>query len=190
MLGVQIKSNYRQCGPSASLRKDIGDTDGYLMFFFFVFFPSLFSLSLSFSLLQHTIYLVIPSLLSPTPSFTPSSVVSLPLFSLATVAWVSLRTTVSWVPNSVVTAWPSCPSLATCRPAAPTCCSRPPASSTSPTRQVRKNADSVKSRCFYIDTAAVFYYSAVGFSIIIIEKNVTKLEHLTVSCFYVFEEVK
>lgn len=33
MLGVQIKSNYRQCGPSASLRKDIGDTDGYLMFF-------------------------------------------------------------------------------------------------------------------------------------------------------------
>lgn len=33
MLGVQIKSNYRQCGPSASLRKDTGDTDGYLMFF-------------------------------------------------------------------------------------------------------------------------------------------------------------
>lgn len=33
MLGVQIKSNYRQCGPSASLRKDIGDSDGYLMFF-------------------------------------------------------------------------------------------------------------------------------------------------------------
>lgn len=32
MLGVQIKSNYRQCGPSASLRKDTGDTDGYLMF--------------------------------------------------------------------------------------------------------------------------------------------------------------
>lgn len=30
---LQIKSNYRQCGPSASLRKDIGDPDSYLMFF-------------------------------------------------------------------------------------------------------------------------------------------------------------
>lgn len=38
MLWVQIKSNYRRCGPSASLRKDIGDTDGYLMFFCWVFF--------------------------------------------------------------------------------------------------------------------------------------------------------
>lgn len=49
MLGVQIKSNYRQCGPSASLRKDIGDTDGYLMFFFF---PSLLSLSFSLCALK------------------------------------------------------------------------------------------------------------------------------------------
>lgn len=65
------------------------------------------------------------------------------------VAWVSLRTTALWVPSSVVTAWPSCPFPETCRPAAPTCFTRPLASSTSPTLQVRNNADSIKSRAVW-----------------------------------------
>lgn len=59
------------------------------------------------------------------------------LCSAAMAAWFSLRTTASWAPSSAATAWPSCPSPGTCRPAAPTCCSRPPASWTSPTLQVR-----------------------------------------------------
>lgn len=59
------------------------------------------------------------------------------LCSAAMAAWFSLRMTASWAPSSVATVWPSCPSPETCRPAAPTCCSRPPASLTSPTLQVR-----------------------------------------------------
>lgn len=110
-------------------------------------------------LLYHTIF-SIPSLLSLTPTVTllsPSCPLLPLLCSLVTVAWVSLRTTVLSVPSSAVTAWPSCPFPETCRPAAPTCCSRPPASSTSLTQPVREHAD-----CFlYRHTVEVYSCAAV-----------------------------
>lgn len=68
--------------------------------------------------------------------------------SLVTVEWVILKTTALLGPSSVVTAWPSCPSLGTCRPAALTCCSLPRASLTFLTPQVRKKKKTI-SFAFY-----------------------------------------
>lgn len=67
------------------------------------------------------------------------------LSNAVTVAWVSLRTTVLWGQSSVGTAWPSCPSLETSRPAALTCYSRRQVSWTSLTQQVGQNKQDLET---------------------------------------------
>lgn len=81
--------------------------------------------------------------------------------SLVMVAWVSLRTTASLVPSSVVTAWPLCPFLETCHPAAPTCCSQLPVSSTSLTLPVRKQLGT-ETQISWACLLLCFFYDSHG----------------------------